>query len=219
MENKDCTVSTSTRTRGVTQLDKVRKSTDCTIWICPKTLKPIGEYSAKYCTWVGLEVKLRISILITDWRKVEKVDKDRMWMAIKQHWNLTDETLKKEMLKVANLAWKNFKCYLISEYKKKKKSPYVPYPYIEKGIWEKICTPKSTPKFEALSRTNSERAKMNKNPHHLGSRGYLGKYDGWDIEKYKGITPEIHNMFHERSRHFLLVRRRKIARDIIVFKI
>ncbi|KAJ9552586.1 hypothetical protein OSB04_016631 [Centaurea solstitialis] len=33
---------------------------------------------------------------------------------------------------------------------------------------------------------SSDRAKMNKNPHHLRSRGYLGKFDGWDKLKEKG---------------------------------
>ncbi|KAJ9560993.1 hypothetical protein OSB04_006153 [Centaurea solstitialis] len=38
-------------------------------------------------------------------------------------------------------------------------------------------------------------------------------FDGWDKLKEKGITPELHNMFHERSRHFLLGRLKKIGPD------
>lgn len=67
--------------------------------------------------------------------------------------------------------------------------------------------------MKELSRLNSERAKLNLNPHHLGSCGYLGKDKGWDIEKEKGITPEINNVYNKRTRCFLLGRRKKVGHE------
>ena len=47
---------------------------------------------------------------------------------------------------------------------------------------------------------------MNDNPHHLGSRGYLGKQDLWAKDKGRGVLPDIHNMYSKRTREFILAR-------------
>ncbi|KAI3745843.1 hypothetical protein L6452_08254 [Arctium lappa] len=48
---------------------------------------------------------------------------------------------------------------------------------------------------KALSQKNRRHAKLNADPHHLGSRGYLRKQDSWSRDKDQCIMPEIHNMY------------------------
>ncbi|KAJ9544043.1 hypothetical protein OSB04_023750 [Centaurea solstitialis] len=79
--------------------------------------------------------------------------------------------------------------------------PITPVPVPEPTISKRFRFQK-----RALSKTNSEHAKMNDNPHHLGSRGYLGKQDSWAKYKDQGVLSDIHNMYSERTREFLLAR-------------
>ncbi|KAJ9558235.1 hypothetical protein OSB04_012849, partial [Centaurea solstitialis] len=129
-------------------------------------------------------------------------------------------------------AWRNFKKNLKAEYMEKNRSPCAEFNFIDEKTCRTFCQMKSELEFQALSKINRAHAKENKNPHHLGSRGYQGKYGVWDKEEEQGVTPEIFGMMHKRSRHWLLARRAKgvdetyileehtmvVAKEIISYK-
>ncbi|KAJ9536260.1 hypothetical protein OSB04_un000560 [Centaurea solstitialis] len=187
-----CAIQRSTKTRGATSMKKIRDSQKpCTIRRCPVTGRPRGPLSEKYSSWVGLEARTRISILESDWRYVDQDEKDRLWAAIKQKWNLEDDSLKKTTMSIASGSLRSFRSMLVHDYMNKNKTPFEQYSYIKPDTWAKFIKEKSTPEFEALSKINSEHAKMNDNPHHLGSRGYLGKEDLWAKGQELGLLPEI----------------------------
>ncbi|KAJ9566783.1 hypothetical protein OSB04_002749 [Centaurea solstitialis] len=144
----------------------------------------MGTYSANYANWVGLEARTKFSIVESDWRYIDKDEKAQFWAAIKQKWNLEDDNAKQATMSIASGSSRSFRSKLVNEYKNKNKTPFE----------------------NALSKTNSEHAKMNDNPHHLGSRGYLGKQDSCAKNKDQGVLSDIHNMYSKRTPEFILAR-------------
>nr|XP_043636784.1 uncharacterized protein LOC122607800 [Erigeron canadensis] len=209
--------NTCQATRGRASLDKVRKAVNSSVEFHPVTFMPLGDPGTKYTNWVGLKTRTSISILLADWKKVQKVQKDRLWSSIQKHWNIPNDEntlhIKKSTLKIANTSWRNFKKNLIRIYVRTGKTPFSKYKFIKEETWREFCRLKSTREFMVKSAKGKELVKLNKNPHHLGSRGYLGKKDQWAKEKELGKCPELFSLSTERAREFLLARRVKVGPD------
>nr|KAJ0214647.1 hypothetical protein LSAT_V11C400186960 [Lactuca sativa] len=166
----------------------------------------IGATQSQFSNYCGVMVRTRISILILRWDEVPKAEVDELWLNIKKHWNIEDDSHKKQVLKICNQAWKAYKSRLVTEYLKKGRNPVPEYPYLDEPTWNAFVQLKTSPSFQEISSKATETARLNKYPPRIGPRGYRGMKPQWEKEMESGNSTEFHNIRSERARNFILAR-------------
>ncbi|KAI3510158.1 hypothetical protein L1887_25689 [Cichorium endivia] len=166
----------------------------------------IGATQHQFSNYCGVMVRTRISILILRWDEVPKTELDELWLNIKKHWNIEDDTYKQQVLKICNQAWKVHKSRLVNKFLKKGRNPLDEYPYLDEDTWNAFVRLKSSQEFEEISSKAKATVKLNKYPPRLGPRGYRGMKPRWEKELASGESTEFHNIRSERARNFILAR-------------
>nr|XP_043627012.1 uncharacterized protein LOC122598485 isoform X2 [Erigeron canadensis]XP_043627014.1 uncharacterized protein LOC122598485 isoform X2 [Erigeron canadensis] len=92
-EDEEVMEDTTLHTRRVTSLDSVRKVVNLSVEFDPVTFIPLGKPGNKYTSWVGLETRSKISILVSDWKTVDKSLKDHLWLSIQSPEHVTNAIL------------------------------------------------------------------------------------------------------------------------------
>jgi hypothetical protein len=123
----------------------------------------------------------------------------------------TEDAVRKSMLSAMSKMFHGWKAKMNRDFVKKNK---VPPPKkmgkITQAQWEEFVHQKTELKAKELGETNSQRAKMNKHPHRLGSTGYHHKVVQWNriIEEAitNGTLDPILKDIYERAIRWILGR-------------
>jgi len=106
--------------------------------------------------------------------------------------------------------------HLNKEYVQNGKTPYADYSFIKRHIWEEFVEKVSTDEAKAKSQENSELAKKNVLPHHLGMIGYTAKRKKWRQEEREAAAAGLEDPFEgipERGHDFFNARRPKKLKE------
>ncbi|XP_019179181.1 PREDICTED: uncharacterized protein LOC109174397 [Ipomoea nil] len=147
--------------------------------------RPIGPYSKKFVSYIGIMVRSQVDINFKNWRSVKQTIKDSIWEDVKKEFAIEDVSKKSVVLKIASKRWKDFKSRLIREHYNNKhplyESPAQLYDYLSVEQWEKFVAGRQTEEFKEKSRKAKESQALNVHPHFLGSAGYASKRQEWMI--------------------------------------
>ncbi|XP_031090991.1 uncharacterized protein LOC115995988 [Ipomoea triloba] len=143
--------------------------------------RPTGPNAKDFSNYLGSVVRHHVDINITDWPHVPHKVKEQIWHDLKNEFNLQDEELKKNILRIAGLRWKDFKTRLVRDFINKKHhkydSPTELYAFLDEEKWNIFLENHQTEEFKAISKKYRELQARNEHPHYIGSRGYIGAND------------------------------------------
>ncbi|XP_031106223.1 uncharacterized protein LOC116010864 [Ipomoea triloba] len=145
--------------------------------------RPIGPNAKDFSNYLGSLVRHHVDINITDWPRVPHGVREQIWHDLKKEFNIPNEDVKKNILRIAGLRWKDFKTRLVRDFINKKhhkyNSPVELYTFLDEEKWNTFVENHKTKEFQAKSRKYRELQAQNEHPYYLGSRGYIGKQSEW----------------------------------------
>ena len=134
---------------------------------------------ARFRNAIGVLVREKLNPAIRTWKDVPILLKEDLWKEkLKINFRFpegTHELVKCNAFKIMAQAFCCWKSDLNKEYVQKGLTPFNEFGHITPNQWASFVAWKTSPEALALSASNSERAKMNKHPTHLGPGGYAGK--------------------------------------------
>ena len=144
-----------------------------------------------------------------------------MWGKVKRRFQYPldqfDEALcRGHALAIAGKALRNLRSKLNKDYVQIGKTPYGDYSFIKRHVWEEFVEKMSTDEAKAKGKENSELAKKNVLPHHLGMTGYAAKRKKWREEERAAAAARQEDPLEgvdERGRDFLDARRPKKLKE------
>ncbi|XP_031090936.1 uncharacterized protein LOC115995928 [Ipomoea triloba] len=148
-----------------------------------KNGRPTGPNAKNFSNYLGSVVRHHVDINITDWPHVSHRVKEQIWHELKKDFNLSDEELKKNILRIAGLRWKDFKTRLVRDFINNKhhkyNSPIELYAFLDEEKWNIFLENHQTEEFQAISQKYRELQARNEHPHYLGSRGANDRSLDW----------------------------------------
>jgi hypothetical protein len=112
-------------------------------------------------------------------------------------------------MKMIAKLWRSHKSNLVNRYMAKDLEPFSKYPYIKREDWEAFVALKSSEAFQTESSAKKLLRAKHKQPHILGTGGYMGKRPIWQAENDKLANEGRENpwlQFPGRSQSYLRAR-------------
>jgi hypothetical protein len=180
-------------------------------------LKALGPYKSvigalvrdfipiKYRKWTGREDD--------PWR-VPESEKELVWNKLKGYFTFPNDydeaTVKKKAKEIMGRSFKTFKGTLYKLIKEDREPNFEGGQYNkQRDFWEEFKAYKLSEEAKASSERNRANSLKAKDPHRLGSRGYVRKIPEWEIEVQKleqrGVRPQTSD-WQPRSVNYLLAR-------------
>jgi hypothetical protein len=133
-----------------------------------------------------------VPITLQKWKDLDEDTRNKLWAKLSESFKVpkgTEDAVRKSMLYAMAKMFRGWKTEMNRDFVKKNK---VPPPKkmgkITQAQWEECVRQKTELKAKELGKTNSQRAKMNKHPHHLGSTGYHHKVVQWNMITEEAIA-------------------------------
>ena len=146
----------------------------------------------KFRNSCGSTVRDIVPITLQKWKDLDEDTRNKLWAKLSESFKFpkgTEDAVRKSMLSAMAKMFRGWKAEMNRDFVKKNK---VPPPKkmgkITQAQWEEFVRQKTELKAKELGETNSQRAKMNKHPHRLGSSGYHHKVVQWNKIIEEAIT-------------------------------
>jgi hypothetical protein len=123
------------------------------------------------------QVRDNVPITITDWQQVPTIIKEKIWSNMKEKIKFptgAEEVVKSAMLINMGRLFHKWKSEMNRNYMKKGLVPKH-MGKITEAQWKEFVQQKTDPKALVISNEFAEMLMKNIYPHHMGSRGYVGK--------------------------------------------
>ena len=118
-----------------------------------------------------------MNVTYDSWKDLPKGLKPALLTDILDSFEIPEQHLdsvRRHALLQACKAWKNFKSTLVKNYVEKDLTPFHKYPFLEES-WDEFVAKKLTDDFRTESAAHTALQGKNKQPHRLGTAGYVGK--------------------------------------------
>jgi inorganic triphosphatase YgiF len=171
-------------------------------------LKP-DSARKKFSMLCGIVARERVPITLQDWRKLGKVERDKVKNEIMKYFNITraDDKIRAELraaLMTACKAWKQWKYTLMTEFVERNKIPLKLFLWIGVETWCEFVKQKSSHEFVEKSKAARLLAQTYKNHHGMGTAGYAGSEPKWEKEdlaaQAAGLKKPFSDIHDKRAR-------------------
>jgi hypothetical protein len=125
-----------------------------------------------------------VSITLQKWKDLDEDTRNKLWAKMFESFKVPkgiEDAVRKSMLSAMAKMFRGWKTEMNRDFVKKNRVlPPKKMGKINQAQWEEFVRQKTELKTKELGKTNSQRAKMNKHPHRLGSTGYHHKVVQWN---------------------------------------
>lgn len=174
------TQSTRKKGRRATQLKELtlsrRGDQRISIQFDQSTGNPLGPNKKKFVSFVALQARSKVNILMTDWDHVEESVKNQIWQTIMGTYEVPNtDFLRRKWISYAGERWRAFKTDLTSKYifgELRNKSPLEVYAFLDEETWQRFVESRLDPAFQEKRKKAQEIQKKNLHPHILSRGGY-----------------------------------------------
>ncbi|KAI5408458.1 hypothetical protein KIW84_054336 [Lathyrus oleraceus] len=171
------------KTRGVTSLlrfiAKLPDGEKYQIDFDPDTFQPIGQYAAKFKSYLSFIARSKISINEKQWKKISDKLKDVIWDDITCKFTCpTDKEFRKHWFVYMGERLKQFKTLLSNVYifgkgdKHGNTTPFEKYKFIKEEDWDLFVQTRQKEDFQEKRLKGKTHASKNIHPHILSRGGY-----------------------------------------------